>query len=178
MKKPLLVLLLAVIASSAFSQKANVIKINIFSPIVKTFNIQYEHKVKADASVQLGFFYTGFSVGDTRFSGIGITPEYRFYLSDTEAPQGVYLAPFLRYQNFTLTDSPSLAEASLSNFGGGVIIGKQWIFKEKIALDIFIGPSYSSGTVNVKSGSSTTTFETGVFNGFGIRTGLCLGFAF
>jgi hypothetical protein len=32
-------------------------------------------------------------------------------------------------------------------FGGGVVIGKQWIFKEKISLDIFIGPQYSVGDV-------------------------------
>lgn len=61
-------------------------------------------------------------------------------------------------------------------FGGGVVIGKQWIFKEKISLDIFIGPSYSSGNVKVESGQDT--FDTGVFDGFGIRTGLTLGFAF
>lgn len=178
MKKISLLVLLFATVSLAFAQKENVIKINIFSPIVKTFNIQYEHKVSATGSVQLGFFYTGYSISDTKFSGFGITPEYRFYLSETEAPQGVYLAPFMRYQNFTLTDSPTASEATLSTFGGGVIIGKQWLFKEKIALDIFIGPSYSSGSVSQKTGNSTTTFSTGAFDGFGIRTGLCLGFAF
>ena len=34
--------------------QGNVIKLNIFSPIVKTFNIQYEKKLKSDASFQLG----------------------------------------------------------------------------------------------------------------------------
>ena len=32
--------------------QGNVIKLNIFSPIVKTFNIQYEKKLKSDASFQ------------------------------------------------------------------------------------------------------------------------------
>jgi hypothetical protein len=161
---------------AAFSTKAqsNVLKINIFSPIVKTFNIQYEHKLSATGSFQLGFFYTGYSTGSTSFSGFGITPEYRIYLSDTEAPKGVYLAPFVRYQSFNLTDNSN--KGTLSLFGGGVIIGKQWLFKEKVALDIFIGPSYSSGSVKVTSGSDT--FATGSFDGFGVRTGLCLGYAF
>src|ERR1051325_11478063 len=99
-------LLMALILSGCVysaSGQGSVIKLNIFSPIVKTFNVQYEKTVKADQSFQLGFFYTGYSTGGTDFSGFGITPEYRFYLSDTDAPKGVYLAPFVRYQSFTLT---------------------------------------------------------------------------
>ena len=64
------------------SGQGNVIKINILSPVVKTFNIQYEKKLKSDASFQLGFFYTGYSVSGTDFSGFGITPEYRFPPTD------------------------------------------------------------------------------------------------
>ncbi|MFN7602354.1 MAG: DUF3575 domain-containing protein, partial [Bacteroidota bacterium] len=150
---------------------------NIFSPIVITFNFQYEKKLKEDASFQLGFFYTGYSVSETTFSGFGITPEYRFYLSDTSAPEGVYIAPFVRYQNFSLTESISNGKGTLSGFGGGLILGKQWIFKEKIVLDIFIGPNYSSGSLKVTSGNNVD-FQTGVFDGFGIRTGLCFGYAF
>lgn len=176
MRKICLLIALLATAGAVKAQKENVIKINIFSPIVSTFNIQYERKLSATGSFQLGFFYTGFSAGDTKFSGIGITPEYRFYLSETEAPKGVYIAPFLRYQDFTLTQEATTSKGTLTNFGGGVIIGKQWLFKEKIALDIFIGPSYSTGSTKVTSGSSS--FSTGAFDGFGIRTGLCLGFAF
>ena len=176
MKKIFLLLVCALVANATFAQKENLIKINIFSPVVKTLNLQYERKLNATSSFQLGFFYTGYSVSETSFSGFGITPEYRFYLSETEAPQGVYIAPFLRYQDFSLTESTSTSKATLSTFGGGLILGKQWIFKEKIALDIFIGPSYSSGTPKVTSGSGT--FSTSVFEGFGVRAGVCFGFAF
>ncbi|MEJ0056612.1 MAG: DUF3575 domain-containing protein [Bacteroidota bacterium] len=173
MKLPVLAILF-VCTTFSLNAQSNVIKINIFSPIVKTFNVQYEHKLSPTGSFQLGFFYTGYSTSGTDFSGFGITPEYRLYLSDTEAPKGVYLAPFVRYQSFNLTDGGN--KGTLSLFGGGVIIGKQWLFKEKVALDIFIGPSYSSGNVKVTSGSDN--FSTGAFDGFGIRTGLCLGYAF
>jgi hypothetical protein len=154
----------------------NAIKVNIFSPIVRTLNIQFEHALNETSSFQIGAFYSGVSIGDTKFSGFGITPEYRFYLSSTSAPQGVYLGPFLRYQNFNLKDEVTDSEATLSTFGGGVVIGKQWIFKEKVVLDIFIGPAYNSGSLEVKSG--TDAFDTGSANGFGVRTGLSLGFAF
>lgn len=149
------------------------VKINILSPIVKTLNLQYEKTISTNSSIQLGFFYTGYSTGGTSFSGFGITPEYRFYLSDTEAPEGVYVAPFLRYQNFTLEEDVFSSKGTLSTIGGGLILGKQWVFKEKIVLDIFLGPAYSSGSVTVDSG--TNSFDTGAFDGFGLRTGLCFG---
>lgn len=176
MKKLILIAMSILTFNVAFAQKENVIKINILSPIVKTFNVQYERKLNATSSVQLGFFYTGYSVSETTFSGIGITPEYRFYLSEDEALQGVYIAPFLRYQDFSLTESTSTSKATQTTFGGGVILGKQWLFKEKIALDIFIGPSYASGGVKVTSG--TGTFNTNAFDGFGLRAGVCFGFGF
>jgi len=172
---PVLVVLLSVLSFKSQAQE-NAVKLNIFSPIVKTFNIAYERKVNATSSFQLGFFYSGYKAGDTKFSGFGITPEYRFYLSETEAPQGVYVAPFVRYQSFKLEDEPSSSKADFSAFGGGVIVGKHWIFKERISLDIFIGPSYSSGSV--KGSSNGSTFDTDAFDGFGIRTGLTLGVAF
>lgn len=171
----LVVLLMGGVFTSAKAQE-NVFKINIFSPIVKTFNVSFERKLSATSSFQLGVFYTGYSAGETKFSGIGVTPEYRFYLSESEAPAGVYVAPFVRYQNFKLTEDVSDSEGTLSMFGGGLVIGKQWIFKEKISLDIFLGPQYTTGDVKVTSGSDT--FDTDVFDGFGIRTGLTLGFAF
>lgn len=90
MKKNLIVALVFLLAGGVFtSAKAqeNVFKINIFSPIVKTFNVSYERKLSATSSFQLGAFYTGYSAGETKFSGFGLTPEYRFYLSESEAPE-------------------------------------------------------------------------------------------
>lgn len=178
MKTKILVLLAcAVFVVTSVQAQQNVIKINILAPIVKTLNLQYERALNDNSSLQLGLFYTAFSSGDTKFSGFGITPEYRFYLSETPAPQGVYIAPFLRYQSFSLEDEETDSEGDFKAFGGGVILGKQWIFKEKILLDIFIGPAYYSGSVDAKSGDDDD-FETGAFDGFGVRTGICFGFRF
>lgn len=169
---PVLLVLFSMGASQVNAQST--VKINILSPIIKTINLQYEKVLNESSSFQLGFFYTGASTGGTELKGFGITPEYRFYLSETEAPAGVYVAPFVRYQSFNLKDDDfTNNEADYSSFGGGLILGKQWVFKEKVVLDIFLGPSYSSGSVKVKSGSDT--FDTGAFDGFGLRTGLCFG---
>lgn len=171
---------LAILGSTSGVQaQKSVIKLNLFSPIVSTVSGFYENAFSENTSAQLGFFYTGASIGDTKFSGFGITPEIRFYLSETSAPQGFYAAPFIRYQNFDLTEENTDSKATLSNFGGGLLIGKQWIFKERIALDAFIGPSYVSGSIEVESqGTNEDIFETGALNGFGVRLGLSFGIAF
>lgn len=156
---------------------AQVIKANILSPVFRTINVSYEQAISENGSLQLGFFYTGYKADVTKFSGFGITPEYRFYLSETAAPEGVYVAPFVRYQSFNLEDEDTGDKATYSSFGGGLVLGKQWIFKEKIALDIFLGPSYSSGKIKVESGSEDE-FDVGIFDGFGLRLGINFGFKF
>lgn len=171
---------LALLASTNGAKaQSNVVKLNLFSPIVRTVSVFYENAFSESKSAQLGFFYTGASIGDTKFTGFGVTPEIRFYMGSTASPEGFYVAPFIRYQNFDLTEEISDSKATLSNFGGGLLVGKQWLFKERVALDAFIGPSYVSGSIKVEtSGTDEGIFETGVLDGFGVRAGLSLGIAF
>ena len=166
-----------IMSSSVFAQKKNAIKVNIFSPIVRTGSFFYERALSDGASAQLGFFYTGYKVTDTKFTGFGITPEVRIYPSKNEDIKGFYVAPFLRYQNFTLKDEVTASKGTLSTFGGGVLIGGQFLFGNIVTLDIFIGPAYNTGSIKVDSGSESD-FSTGAFDGFGVRTGVTLGLAF
>jgi opacity protein-like surface antigen len=192
MKKSLLVAtLVAASATSALAQD-NVLKVNIISPIVKTGSFFYERKLTDNSSLQLGLLFTNFKVSDEdQIMGFAITPEYRFYLSEkTTALQGFYVGPFLRYQNLTVKTSytdydtngnPSRAtdETALNTFGGGMVVGRHWIFKERFSLDTFLGPSYNAGSVSNKSTSSgTVTFDPGPFDGFGVRAGITFGIAF
>ena len=120
MKRLSIAFLLACTLFYAYPVKAqqNVVKMNFLSLIVKTFNVSYERVIDENNSFQLGVFYTGAKIGDTKLTGFGITPEYRFYLSETEAPNGVYVAPYLRYNNLELKDELSTSEATLSSIGG------------------------------------------------------------
>jgi hypothetical protein len=194
MKKLLLASGLLLAAGSASAQD-NIVKVNILSPIVKTGSFFFEHKLNDNSSVQLGALFTSWSIGDTKVTGFAITPEYRFYLSERKAAmEGFYVAPFVRYQNLTLKDtytglmynsntgtyttSTSTDEASLDTFGGGVLVGHQWIFKQRFSLDAFLGPSYNGGSVSYKNGSNSGTLDAGSFKGFGIRTGITFGIAF
>lgn len=155
----------------------NVFKVNLLSPLLRSGSFFYERAINEDVSLQLGFFYSGATISQTTFRGFGITPEARYYLSEKPAPAGVFVAPYLRYQSFSLTGEESSNEATYSSFGGGLLIGTQAIFKDRISLEAFIGPSYSSGSLKVTSGDADD-FNTGVFDGFGVRFGVTVGLAF
>ncbi|MBX2969347.1 MAG: hypothetical protein KF803_08240 [Cyclobacteriaceae bacterium] len=126
--------------------RARIIKFNLLSPIAETFSGAYENVFSPETSLQISVFINAY--------GFGVTPEYRFYLSATPAPSGVYIAPFLRYFEVDGYDA---------TFGGGLVIGKQNLYKNKITIDAFFGPSYNTFVIDE------------VFK-FGLRAGITVGF--
>ncbi len=159
------------------AQKRNAIKTNLFSPIIRTGHLLYEMAINDDMSLQLGFFYTGYNDrdSDVTLNGWGITPEFRYYLSETPAPSGTYLAPSFRYSKFDVKDPANNEEGTLTVFGFAINFGKQVILKDVVSIDAFAGPSY-----NFRNLESTGTIDTPVTeaNGFGIRVGLAIGIVF
>ena len=154
-----------------------VFKLNVFSPIISTVSAFFEKPLSPTSSAQLGFYYTGASIGDISLRGFGITPEYRFYLSKShDAPDGAYLAPYIRYQNLTFTDkTDNTAGVQLNTVGGGLLIGRQWLLgrQDNVALDLFLGPSYGVTSATIKGEGTIPS----AISGFGIRFGLALGLA-
>jgi hypothetical protein len=181
MKKVLFAATLLVAASALKAQEngaQNAIKLNPLSLVFATGNIAYERAVSENSSFQLGFFYSGVSISGLKYSGLGITPEYRIYFAgNKQALNGVYVGPFVRYQSFTLKDKDSDSEAKFTSFGGGAIIGWEKTWASGFVLDLFAGPQYNSGKIKEKSGSETFDVA-GSIDGFGLRTGITLGFAF
>lgn len=181
MRKIQILLVLFVVTSFAYGQESenamNNIKVNIFSPIVKTGSFFYERKISESSSAQLGVGFTAYNREGIKINGIFFTPEYRFYLSNTkEAMEGFYVGPYLRYQNLKVEDTEDGSKATLSTFGGGIVVGHQWIFKNIFSLDIFLGPNYNSGSVKVTEGQEPDIPTS--FDGFGARVGVTFGFAF
>ena len=178
MKKALLLcaLVAGTFAASA-QEKANAFKANIFSPIVKTGSFFYERALNEKSSAQLGVGFTAFNKNDTKISGIFFTPEYRFYLSG-EAMDGFYVGPFVRYQNLKVENKSTGSEGTLSTFGGGAVVGRQWLFGNIVTLDLFAGPSYNVGDVKYKNTGAPEDEIPGSFSGFGVRLGVTLGIAF
>lgn len=166
-------LLLLCFSQARAQEKTAAIKLNYLSLLVKTLNLSFEKSLKEDASFQLGVYYTGFTSGGLEYNGLGITPEYRKYLTG-EALNGAYIAPFARYQNITLTEPSTLSKGSISTFGGGLIVGRQWMMKS-VSFEVFIGPVYNSRSYSVTSGS---TLNGGSFDGFSLRLGSTIGLGF
>jgi Protein of unknown function (DUF3575) len=182
MKKLLVLCLMIVQMVPMFSQETskvspekNVLKINTLCLIIGTGSIFYERKLADGTSAQLGAAYMSYKFSDTRFSGLILTPEVRIY-PKKNAIDGFYLAPYFRYQNFTVKNTTDDSKGSLTSLGGGVIVGRQWITNSGFTMDLFFGGHYGSSSVKVNSG--TDTFDTGNFSGFKPRMGFALGFAF
>ncbi|WP_066507519.1 DUF3575 domain-containing protein [Rufibacter sp. DG15C] len=176
MKKLFLLALVCALAVTAKPVQAqnNLIKTNLLTPFIQTGSFYFEHVIKEDKSLQLGVFFT--KIGD--LSGYGITPEYRVYLSDTPAPDGFYVAPFVSFMNFKVEGGDfDDYKGNATNFGGGLIAGRQWIFKEKVSFDIFIGPEYTAGSVKAEYGDEEQ-IEDAAYNGWIPRAGIALGLRF
>jgi hypothetical protein len=153
------------------------VKANLLSPLVRTGSFFVEHKIDDNRSVQLGLFYTGKTWDGTNVRGWGVTPEYRFYLSDSPAPEGFFVAPYLRYFNFELEENSDNNKAKLNGLGGGLIVGQQYIFKNRVSFEWFIGPSYSNIDLDVETGEDED-FDADTWEGFSIRAGITLGLVF
>ena len=180
MKKVVLLTLAMLLTFGSFAQdkpvstEKNVLKVNTLSLILGTGSVFYEHGFSDKVSGQLGLGYLNYGNSGNRFSGLFITPELRFY-PKSNAIDGMYLAPYLRYQNLSVKVDPD--KASLTNFGGGVAFGRQWITDSGFTMDLFFGGHYTSASLDIESGSESD-FNISAFNGFGFRMGFALGFAF
>ncbi len=173
-------LLLALPATRLKAQpvKFNVIKTNLFSPIIRTYHLNYERVINEDMSGQLGFYYTGFHVGDIDVSGFGITPEYRYYLSEKAAPAGIYVAISPRYVSFSLKEKTTASEGTWTAFGAALNVGAQALLKDVVTIEAYLGPAYSTGKIDVSVGTEEDLNNLGSLDGFGIRFGVVIGVAF
>jgi Protein of unknown function (DUF3575) len=157
----------------------NAVKLNPLSLIFATGNVSYERAIGATTSVQLGAFFSGFSFSGIKYSGWGVTPEVRFYIAgQKQALNGVYIGPFVRYQNFTIKDKDTDDKASFNSIGGGAVFGWEKSWASGFVLDLFVGPSYNSGKIKADDGNDDEFDVKGGIDGFGLRTGITIGFSF
>lgn len=181
MKKLLLIVFACSVMASSFGQKEvstdkNVLKVNTLSLFLGTGSIFYEHGFSEKISGQLGVGYLGYKAGGTKFSGLFLTPEVRFY-PKSNAIDGFYLAPYIRYQNLSLT--VDAGKGSMSSMGGGLAFGRQWITNSGFTMDLFFGGHYSSANFKAESADAgVEAFNINAFKGFKPRIGFALGFAF
>lgn len=182
MKKTLVLFLLSVITLTSFAQdevivapEKNVLKVNTLALIIGTGSVFYERKVTDLVSAQLGVGYLNYKIGETKFTGLILTPECRFYVRKN-AIDGFYISPYLRYNQYKYKDNTESGEGSYTSVGGGVAFGRQWILRKGFMMDLFFGGHYTDGSVDVTSGTDPT--DVTKFEGFKTRVGFAIGFAF
>lgn len=113
------------------AQKQNLIKTSLIMPLAEVFEFSYERALNTEMSLHLGV-----GVGQIFF----VNPQFRYYLSETKvAPSGSYIAPFA-----LIAEEPG--------FGGGIMVGHQRIFKDKVSLEANIGPMVTGEGVTVWGG--------------------------
>lgn len=163
------------VSYSVSRQKSGVTKANVLSPLVSTVSLFYEKVIGRSTSAQIGFYYTGVSLAGISYTGIGITPEFRLYLSQGQAaPSGTYMAPYIRFQSLLLGDKGGLPDryGRLTLFGGGLLLGHQWLLgqSDTATFDVFGGPAYNLELTTVSNQPISS-----LFNGFGYRFGVAAG---
>lgn len=112
------------------------------------------------------------TIANLKLNGFSATPEIRFYPGKKEkrqAPKGFYLAPYLRYTKYSMSSIFSFEDSSTvppksvpvdmkisySGFGGGLMIGCQWMIKDRVSIDWWIlGIHAGSGKVTGELTSS------------------------
>ncbi len=184
MKKATVLLLMLILAGNSFAQDKpvvapakNVIKVNSLALIIATGSVFYEREISDLTSIQLGVGYFNYKMGDTKFNGLFLTPEFRIYVKK-DAIDGFYVSPYLRYQDYNFEDKTTTQtnKGKLTTFGGGVAVGRQWIFTKGFVIDFFFGGHYSGSSIKTTAGTEPTDINK--LEGFRTRVGLCLGFAF
>lgn len=184
MKKLTLIIALFILGSSAVfaqdgSSKNNAFKANPLGLIVGLGKVNYERKLSESTSAQLGVSYFSFNNSGDSFSGLGLVPEFRFYVNKN-ALDGFYVAPFMKYNNFTVKDGDSGFQGALNIYRAGAKAGMQWLMgkNENFIIDLAFGGKYSDFNLNVKEGDGDSFDSEDLFEGFSPELHFAIGFAF
>lgn len=109
------------------SAKRDVLKFDIVLVLGRVAYVSYERVFSESSSGQFGLL-----LGRQIFFG---SFAYRYYLTETPPPKGKYISPVVGIGR--VMDSVG--------FGVGFLIGSQSFYKQKITLDVNIGPAFFAG---------------------------------
>ena len=193
----LFVIVLILTTSVVSAQKnRNILKLDISSPIMRTANVSFEHQTQERSSFVLGVLYQDQSDGfaSSYISRAAITPEYRYYMGRYNAPEGIYLSMFARYQYMEALEETYIGydpitfmsiyeytKRNINTGGVGMSFGYQRIFQDKISIDVNFGTIWNSGDTRVSTSEPFIQAPNEAFRpyvGYFVRTGVAVGFLF
>lgn len=177
----------------------NNIGFNLLGTTYGDYSLSYERKINEGTSIRANLGYWNLnsfvldieSMFDTD-GGIGLTAleqgfhsavEYRFYVGNTDAIKGFYLAPYARYWHFNAILNDYIGgtyfdiDSRLTSFGLGFQMGYQWVIKDRFTIDwYFFGVGAERFRLNGFYETASSGFNYNsirddvleVFEGFGI----------
>ncbi len=162
MKKIFLLLVMGVsmmLATNASAQ--GYIKINPLGLAFGQLGASYESVLSEKSSFQIGANFYNRSFVGVKTTGLGASLQYRFYLSNDDAPKGLFVAPlvganFLKYgYTDVLGAGVGGEDFNYTLITIGAMIGYQWLFSDdKFSFELGIGPAYRIATGNFGDGIS------------------------
>ena len=136
----------------------NTIKTGLTDAVLGHFNLNYERVIneKQSLAIKVGYWKptvsplitedlltpSAYTMQDEK-GGILASMEYRFYMGRNKAPQGLYIAPYLRYINQAAMYTDEIdanlfnVDTHLNTLGVGAQIGYQVIIGDAFTLDFF-----------------------------------------
>jgi hypothetical protein len=150
-------------AQQTFGTRNNTFKVNIISPFFNTLNMAYNRRLSEDKAIQFGAAFMNYhdenSSRDNRTIAQFFYFEYRYSI-DVKGIEQIYIAPFGRFINLGYTETINTQvydsnilpirwrdvtydnKSQYQSFGLGFVIGKEFVFKDRISIDFFAGPVY------------------------------------
>jgi opacity protein-like surface antigen len=162
--------LLLTLISVAVQAQTLVFKVNPVAPLVtKTAVVQLEGAIADKASLQFGLMYRfpttvgSVSTGQQKYDDLGVSAELRFYPS--EVLHGIYLGPVGLYNSRVYkyekqNGTTASGKTNISMYGGGAMVGYQFLFNNNIAIDLGAGGAYmgvSREDIDVTENGTTHT---------------------
>ena len=196
MKKTIVGLLFCALAYTSSAQNG-AIKINPLSAAFGNFQLAYEHNLNDKSTAQLNVGILSRTVDvfglEYKYSGFQISPEYRIYFDDVmnswyggafvnyNSVKNTFTSETITIVNGVTTTETSESELSITNIGGGILFGREWLLgsSENFVIDVNLGVGYQTASIDSDSDDDDTTIEfnlaaDGVWPKFGFSVGYCL----
>lgn len=168
-------------------QRKHLLKLDIVSPTLGVTSIAYEKSIKPGRSYEIGVGAVGlgFNTSELDLAGAFIRAGYKFIntpdvttrsMRFSHLLKGGYIRPELVFINYiyrTINYLPSSSNATFRNTGGAFVVnfGKQYVFSNIFAIDVFAGLGVGSQNTILTSGSVNSSWDVNL-GGIGFLSGM------
>ncbi len=164
------------------TQKKNLIKVGVLSPLLGYTSIIYERSLKPGASLEfaVGVIGAGRKIGTYTSEGASFRLGYKFIKSPDFYLKGMRYAHLLKGSYFRPEIATSFYRRHAKDIFSGAIlfnVGNQWVFDDLIAVDLYVGVGYgysSEEEYDIQYGYSTGSGDFPIALTSGFRIGVLI----